>query len=52
MECYKMTNLYFKVKFDTSDIENIDGRGKDLAVFLEEYLNGDELVDVRYIGHL
>lgn len=47
-----MTNLYFKVEFDTSDIENVDGLGKDLAVFLEEYLNGEQRVDVRYIGHL
>ena len=47
-----MTNLYFKVEFDTSDIENVDSLGKDLAVFLEEYLNGDKPVDVRYIGHL
>lgn len=47
-----MAELYFKVSFDTSDIEDIDNLGDDLAIFLEEYLNGEQKIDVRYIGHL
>ena len=47
-----MTELFFKMTFDTYDIDDIDGLGNDLAIFLEEYLNGEQKIDVRYIGHL
>jgi hypothetical protein len=46
-----MVSLFFKVEFDF-DGSDVDGLGADLAVFLEEYLNGEQRVDVRYIGHL
>lgn len=46
-----MVNLFFKFELDFEGTD-VDDFGDDLAVFLEEYLNGEQRVDVRYIGHL
>lgn len=46
-----MVNLFFKFELDFEGTD-VDDLGDDLAVFLEEYLNGEQRVDVRYIGHL
>lgn len=46
-----MTELYFKIEFET-EADDVDELGEDLSVFLEEYLNGEQRIDVRYIGHL
>lgn len=45
-------DMYFKFNLDVEDIDNIEDFGNDLSIFLEEFMNGEQSVDVRYIGHL
>ena len=42
--------LHFGVTVEC-DSNSADDLGKDLAVFLEEFLNGEDVVEVEYNGH-
>lgn len=48
-----MTNLcslHFEILYYVHD-ELADDLGKDLAIFLQEFLDGDDFLEVRYIEH-
>ena len=43
-------DMYFKINLEVED--NTDDLGEDLAAFIEDFLEGEDRVDVSYIGKL
>ena len=44
-------SLLFEMQLDIEDTSYIREFGEDMSVFLEEYLNGGQLVDIEFKGH-